>query len=230
LRRHRQSLPQHALGRRRPLGAEVDAAEIEIGIDVARLLRDHLLEMADRLAAAADTGQRLAERVTRARIARRRRHNHFEERNATCGIAILDQQDCQQQAGIVVLAAARQNPFAGRACGRTIAAAVVADSVRHGRRARHSSCPPLLLACPNMPGSQWGGSANEYLSDAAQGGPFLPGAGNVPSDPVASIRPPGMTPRPIIIDTDPGLDDAVAILLAFASPELEVLGLTAVAG
>ena len=34
----------------------------------------------------------------------------------------------------------------------------------------------------------------------------------------------------IIIDTDPGQDDAVAILLALASPELEVLGLTAVAG
>jgi purine nucleosidase len=39
-----------------------------------------------------------------------------------------------------------------------------------------------------------------------------------------------VTKRPIIIDTDPGLDDALAILLAFASPELEVLGLTAVAG
>jgi purine nucleosidase len=36
--------------------------------------------------------------------------------------------------------------------------------------------------------------------------------------------------RKIIIDTDPGQDDAVAILLAFASPELEVLGITAVAG
>jgi purine nucleosidase len=34
----------------------------------------------------------------------------------------------------------------------------------------------------------------------------------------------------IIIDTDPGQDDAVAILLAFASPELEVAGITAVAG
>ena len=34
----------------------------------------------------------------------------------------------------------------------------------------------------------------------------------------------------IIIDTDPGQDDAVAILLALASPELEVLGLVAVAG
>ena len=36
--------------------------------------------------------------------------------------------------------------------------------------------------------------------------------------------------RKIIIDTDPGQDDAVAILLALASPELEVLGITAVAG
>ncbi|MDO6585488.1 nucleoside hydrolase [Salipiger sp. 1_MG-2023] len=34
----------------------------------------------------------------------------------------------------------------------------------------------------------------------------------------------------IIIDTDPGQDDAVAILLALGSPELEVLGITAVAG
>jgi purine nucleosidase len=37
-------------------------------------------------------------------------------------------------------------------------------------------------------------------------------------------------PLPIIIDTDPGQDDAVAILLALASPELELLGITAVAG
>ena len=40
-----------------------------------------------------------------------------------------------------------------------------------------------------------------------------------------------MTPRKIIIDTDPGQDDAVAVLLALASPEeIEVLGITAVAG
>ena len=36
--------------------------------------------------------------------------------------------------------------------------------------------------------------------------------------------------RDIIIDTDPGQDDAVAILLALASEELNVLGLTCVAG
>jgi purine nucleosidase len=34
----------------------------------------------------------------------------------------------------------------------------------------------------------------------------------------------------IIIDTDPGQDDAVAILLALGSPEFEVLGITTVAG
>ncbi|MDO7633781.1 MAG: nucleoside hydrolase, partial [Paracoccaceae bacterium] len=38
------------------------------------------------------------------------------------------------------------------------------------------------------------------------------------------------TVRDIIIDTDPGQDDAVAILLALSSPELRVLGITAVAG
>lgn len=36
--------------------------------------------------------------------------------------------------------------------------------------------------------------------------------------------------RRIIIDTDPGQDDAVAILLALASPELDLLGITCVAG
>ena len=39
-----------------------------------------------------------------------------------------------------------------------------------------------------------------------------------------------MTPRSIIIDADPGNDDAVALLLALASPELDTLGVTTVAG
>jgi purine nucleosidase len=39
-----------------------------------------------------------------------------------------------------------------------------------------------------------------------------------------------MSVLPIIIDTDPGQDDAIALLLAAASPELELLGVTTVAG
>ena len=35
---------------------------------------------------------------------------------------------------------------------------------------------------------------------------------------------------PILIDCDPGHDDAIALLLALASPELDVLGVTTVAG
>lgn len=38
------------------------------------------------------------------------------------------------------------------------------------------------------------------------------------------------TPRRVIIDTDPGIDDAMAILLALNSPELKVEALTVVAG
>ena len=41
---------------------------------------------------------------------------------------------------------------------------------------------------------------------------------------------PSSDTRPIIIDTDPGQDDAIAILAALAAPELHVLGITAVAG
>lgn len=37
-------------------------------------------------------------------------------------------------------------------------------------------------------------------------------------------------PRKIIIDTDPGQDDAIAILTALAAPELDVLGIVPVAG
>lgn len=37
-------------------------------------------------------------------------------------------------------------------------------------------------------------------------------------------------PVKLIIDTDPGVDDAVAILMALAAPEVELLGLTSVGG
>jgi len=39
-----------------------------------------------------------------------------------------------------------------------------------------------------------------------------------------------MSSRKLIIDCDPGQDDAITLLLALASPELEVLGVTTVAG
>ena len=39
-----------------------------------------------------------------------------------------------------------------------------------------------------------------------------------------------MSPTPILLDCDPGHDDAIALLLALASPELELLGVTTVAG
>jgi inosine-uridine nucleoside N-ribohydrolase len=39
-----------------------------------------------------------------------------------------------------------------------------------------------------------------------------------------------MTARKIIIDTDPGIDDAMAIFYALASPELDVIGLTTIFG
>ena len=39
----------------------------------------------------------------------------------------------------------------------------------------------------------------------------------------------GHEPTPIILDCDPGHDDAIALLLALASPELELLGVTTVA-
>ncbi|WP_343040861.1 nucleoside hydrolase [Nitratireductor arenosus] len=37
-------------------------------------------------------------------------------------------------------------------------------------------------------------------------------------------------PRPVIIDTDPGIDDAIAILAALAAPAFDIRGVTTVAG
>jgi len=39
-----------------------------------------------------------------------------------------------------------------------------------------------------------------------------------------------VAPTPIILDCDPGHDDAIALMLALASPELELLGVTSVSG
>jgi purine nucleosidase len=47
---------------------------------------------------------------------------------------------------------------------------------------------------------------------------------------VPEAAPLSRAPRPVIIDTDPGIDDTIALLLALQSPELEVRGLAATYG
>jgi inosine-uridine nucleoside N-ribohydrolase len=44
------------------------------------------------------------------------------------------------------------------------------------------------------------------------------------------VAPKQVVPKPVVIDCDPGTDDAVAILLALASPELSVLAITVAGG
>ena len=39
-----------------------------------------------------------------------------------------------------------------------------------------------------------------------------------------------MEKKNVIIDCDPGIDDSLALMLALASPELNVLGITTVCG
>ncbi|MGA8145588.1 MAG: nucleoside hydrolase [Candidatus Acidiferrales bacterium] len=46
----------------------------------------------------------------------------------------------------------------------------------------------------------------------------------------AAAKPAGSSPQKVIIDSDPGTDDALAILLAIYSPELDVKGISIVAG
>jgi inosine-uridine nucleoside N-ribohydrolase len=47
---------------------------------------------------------------------------------------------------------------------------------------------------------------------------------------VALAAPPIEGAEKVIIDTDPGVDDAIAVIFAFHSPELEILGLTTIFG
>jgi inosine-uridine nucleoside N-ribohydrolase len=61
-------------------------------------------------------------------------------------------------------------------------------------------------------------------SRLAAGRPAQAAAGAGPEKPTAS------DPARVIIDTDPGVDDALALLLAMRSPELKIEGITPVAG
>ncbi|GAB2300701.1 Uridine nucleosidase 1 [Dionaea muscipula] len=59
--------------------------------------------------------------------------------------------------------------------------------------------------------------------------PHVHGGHGLPNGvvPDSSLRP---RPEMLIIDTDPGIDDSMAILMAFQTPEVEVIGLTTIFG
>ena len=46
----------------------------------------------------------------------------------------------------------------------------------------------------------------------------------------ASMSHSHVRPRKLIIDTDPGIDDSMAIASAFNSPEVDIIGLTSIFG
>lgn len=51
-----------------------------------------------------------------------------------------------------------------------------------------------------------------------------------PPEEMMRVETPFLHPQKVILDTDPGVDDALALLLAFRSPELSVVGITTVCG
>src|SRR5579863_9716768 len=83
------------------------------------------------------------------------------------------------------------------------------------------------------------GSAGLLVAGAAAGLPLSLAAktersssrgGNAPASAGNSRTPSAAAPLRVIIDTDPGVDDAMAIFLALRSPELKVEAVTAVSG
>ncbi len=73
----------------------------------------------------------------------------------------------------------------------------------------------------------------EFVATSAAGlalGGLARAAETVPGREPVPNRAPGRGPFRVIIDTDPGVDDALALLLAMRSPELKIEGISAVAG
>src|SRR5205807_1540435 len=90
-----------------------------------------------------------------------------------------------------------------------------------------------VLSCDNMDKKSSHMTRRQFGASSASAlalGPFLrteySAAGSVADQPLHQVRPPFR----VIIDTDPGVDDAFALLLAMRSPELKIEGITAVAG
>src|SRR6266481_3280227 len=80
-----------------------------------------------------------------------------------------------------------------------------------------------------------GMTRRQFVASSLAAGAFTtPGASNglVATIPVSEQSYPqgGHAPFRVIIDTDPGVDDALALLLAMRSPELKIEAITAVAG
>jgi inosine-uridine nucleoside N-ribohydrolase len=67
----------------------------------------------------------------------------------------------------------------------------------------------------------WGTIPAAHASNSVVSGPARSGT---------ALAPPAATPKKVIIDTDPGTDDAIAIMLALTSAELDVRALTVVPG
>eukprot|EP00796_Vickermania_ingenoplastis_P001843 gene1843-1123_t len=104
------------------------------------------------------------------------------------------------------------------------------------RAARFTPCPLLLPCCstsllPPPPFLSCRQPSPAFHVVPLRGGSFRYPSYSLPLPPLSP--PPSldlMAPRKIILDCDPGIDDALALLLAHSSPDIELLAVTTVAG
>src|SRR5262249_10129968 len=109
--------------------------------------------------------------------------------------------------------------------GRARAAAARRRGRRNGRGRRVHGLPRRVAA--GGAGSR-GGAATSVRRGRA--GRLTPGRPTFSAHASRGGRHPARMTTPIVLDCDPGHDDAIAILLALASPELELLGVTTTYG